>query len=98
VLLCIARCPLVFLSYIGWRKPIRSLKLRVSFRKRATSYRALLRKMTNENKAMTLRHPVSVGGGDRISNIKDCQHFNQVFTGVPVNFKTVSTGVPKISN
>ena len=30
----------------GWRRVIGCLKLQVSFRKRATSYRALLRKMT----------------------------------------------------
>ena len=38
-------------SKIGWRRPIGSLKLQVIFRKRATNYRALLRKMTYENKA-----------------------------------------------
>ena len=30
----------------GWRRPIECLKLQVSFRKRATKYRALLRKIT----------------------------------------------------
>jgi len=34
-----------------WRRPIKCLKLQVSFRKRATDYRALLRKMTCEGKA-----------------------------------------------
>jgi len=35
----------------GWRRPIGCLKLQVIFRKRATNYRALLRKMTYEAKA-----------------------------------------------
>ena len=35
----------------GWRRPIGRLKLRVSFRKRATNYRALLQKITYEDKA-----------------------------------------------
>jgi len=32
----------------GWRRPIGCLKLQVIFRKRATNYRALLRKMTDK--------------------------------------------------
>ena len=35
----------------GWRRPIGCLKLQVIFRKKATDYRALLRKMTYEDKA-----------------------------------------------
>ena len=35
----------------GWRRPIGCLKLQVILRKRATNYRALLRKMTCEDKA-----------------------------------------------
>jgi len=35
----------------GWRRPIGCLKLQVIFRKRATDYRALLRKITYEDKA-----------------------------------------------
>jgi len=35
----------------GWRRLIGCLKLQVIFRKRATNYRALLRKMTYEDKA-----------------------------------------------
>ena len=38
-------------THTGWRRPIACLKLRVSFRKRATNYRALLRKMTFTDKA-----------------------------------------------
>ena len=43
-----------------WRRPIGCLKLQVSFRKIATSYRALLRKMTYKDKASydPIRHPV----------------------------------------
>jgi len=37
-------------------------------------------------------------GGDRTSNIYDCQNLQQVFTGVPVHIKHVFTGVPNISN
>jgi len=35
----------------GWRRLIGCLKLQVIFRKRATDYRALLRKITYEDKA-----------------------------------------------
>ena len=35
----------------GWRRPMECLKLHVIFRKRATNYRALLRKMSYKNKA-----------------------------------------------
>ena len=45
----------------GWKKFIKCLKLQVLFRKRATNHRALLRKMTYEDKdSMTLLHPVSL--------------------------------------
>jgi len=37
--------------YTGWRRLIGCLELQVIFRKRATNYRALLRKMTYESKA-----------------------------------------------
>ena len=38
-------------NHTGWRRPIGCLKLQVSFRKRATYRRALLRKMTSKNMA-----------------------------------------------
>jgi len=38
-------------SYTGWQRPIGCLKLPVIFRKRATNYRALLRKITYKDKA-----------------------------------------------
>ena len=38
-------------STIGWRRPIECLKLQIIFRRRATNYRALLRKMTYKDKA-----------------------------------------------
>jgi len=38
-------------SATGWRRPIGCLKLQVIFHKKATNYRALLRKMTYEDKA-----------------------------------------------
>jgi len=41
----------VWFGDTGWRRPIRCLKLQVIYRKRATNYRALLRKMTCKNKA-----------------------------------------------
>ena len=37
--------------HTGWRRPIECLKFQVIFRKRAIKYRALLRKMTNRDKA-----------------------------------------------
>ena len=41
----------VWIGDTRWRRPIRCLKLQVVLRKRATNYRALLRKMTCKNKA-----------------------------------------------
>ena len=38
--------------HTGWRRRIKFLKLQVISRKRATNYRALSRKMTNEDKAL----------------------------------------------
>jgi len=38
-------------SNTGWRRCIKCLELQVSFHKRATNYRALLRKMTSKDKA-----------------------------------------------
>ena len=35
----------------GWRRPIGCLKLQIIFRKRATNYRALMRKATYKDKA-----------------------------------------------
>ena len=46
----------------GWRRLIGCLKLQVIFRKKATNYRALLRKMTYEDRRhpMGRRHPVPI--------------------------------------
>jgi len=44
----------------GWRKCIRCLTMQVAFCKRATIYRALLRKMTHEDKAFYVSVPPSV--------------------------------------
>ena len=41
----------VHYTVIGWPRPIECLKLQVIFSKRATKYRALLRKMTYQDKA-----------------------------------------------
>jgi len=38
-------------SATWWRRPIGCFKLQIIFRKRATNYRAILRKITFENKA-----------------------------------------------
>jgi len=51
-------CPKrVGLHITGWRRRIRCLKLQVFPRKRATNYRALLRKMTCEDKASYVSSP-----------------------------------------
>ena len=39
------------ITHTGWRRPIGRLNLQIIFRKRATNYWALLRKMTYKNKA-----------------------------------------------
>jgi len=41
----------IYQVHTGWRRLIGCLKLQVIFRKKATNYRALLRKMTYEDKA-----------------------------------------------
>jgi len=46
----------------GWKRGIGCFKLQVSFRKRATNYRALLRKMTCEDKALYMQNIVSFIG------------------------------------
>jgi len=45
------------LRHTGWRRCIGCLKLHVSFRKRATNYRALWRKMTYQDKASYASSP-----------------------------------------
>jgi len=51
----------------GWRRPIGCLKLQVIFRKRATNYMALLRKMTYKDKASYGSSPPS------LYQIQDCK-------------------------
>jgi len=55
-------------SDTGWRRPIGSLKLQAIFRKRATHYRALSRKMTYEDKASYASTPpcIRIHMGKRI--------------------------------
>ena len=50
----------------------------------------------NECVVKLRKYAMATRGGDR--TYYDCQVIKQVFTGVPVNFKHVFTGVPKISN
>ena len=62
-LLCLYVCPFVCDMCEWWYRVVKRLigclKLQVIFRKRATNYRSLLRKMTcNSRHPMTLRHPV----------------------------------------
>jgi len=51
----------------GWRGPVGCLKLQVIFCKRATSFRALLRKMTYEDKAPYVSTPPCRLGEDWVS-------------------------------
>ena len=62
-------CPLKVLPHdnstdvidTGWRRPMGYLNWQVIFRKRATNYRALLLKMTYEDRhPMDVRHPVYI--------------------------------------
>ena len=58
---CVCACVCVIHAYVtlciylthatAWQKPIRCLNLQVIFRKRASNYSALLRKMTSKDKA-----------------------------------------------
>jgi len=56
----------------GRRRCIGCLRLQVSFRKRATNYRALLQKMTKIRHPMGLRHPV-----DHVTHIQWRSHVTQ---------------------
>jgi len=58
-------------THTGWRRPIGCLKLQVIFRKRATNYRALLRKFTYEDKASYWSSPPCYFTGD-------CRTFTRV--------------------
>jgi len=44
-------CEIRLISFTGWRRCIGCLELQISFRKRATNFRALLRKITSKDKA-----------------------------------------------
>jgi len=57
-------------------------KLQVIFRKRATNYRALLRKMTYKDKAMALRHSVPRNQSDK------AKHFHDVSLVLPRTHST----------
>ena len=46
--------------HTGWQRPIGCLKLQAIFRKRATNYRALLRKMTDKDKASYESSPLCI--------------------------------------
>ena len=56
-------------SSTGWRKPIGCFKLQDIFRKRATNYRALLRKMSYKDKASYDSKPPCSNGGDRDGDV-----------------------------
>ena len=45
----------------------------------------------------TSQYAMTTGGGEETLNHHDNQHFQQVFTGVPIRIKHVFTGVPTIS-
>ena len=54
----------------GWRRPIGCLKLQVIFRKRATKFRALLRKMTHKDEASYGSPPcISYNAGANFSRV-----------------------------
>ena len=52
----------------GWRTPLGCLKLQVIFCKRAANYRALLRKMTFEDKASYDSTPLYTLSGGRVQS------------------------------
>jgi len=55
---CVSRV-VMHVIHTGWRRPTECLKLQVSFCKRATNYRALLRNWPIKiRRPMTVRHPV----------------------------------------
>ena len=49
-LMCIYICIYIHLAHTGWRRLMGSPKLQITFHKRATKYRSLLRKMTYKDK------------------------------------------------
>jgi len=60
---CMSRSLLPTPPTTGWRRCIGCLKLQVSFRKGATNYRVLLRKMTYQDKAPYASSPPSTDRG-----------------------------------
>jgi len=54
-------------SSTGWWRPIGYLKLQIIFHKRATIYRALLRKMTYKDKAFYASSPPCMLNGSRVN-------------------------------
>jgi len=57
------------IRYTGRRRPIRCLKLQLNFRKRATNYRALLRKIAYNDKATYESSPPCTGVTSLISHV-----------------------------
>ena len=57
----------------GWRRPIGCLKLQVIFHKRATNYKALLRKMTYKDKAYYDSTPPFNNDGNLVIHVSICK-------------------------
>jgi len=68
----------------GWRRPIGCLKSQDSFRKRATNYRALLRKMTYKDKASYGSSPPCTSVASSFSNLNQCSSSLGLFYLVPL--------------
>ena len=60
----------------GWRRLIGCIKLQIIFRKRATNYTALLRKMTYKDKASYDSTPPCIPMGVEIGGIFECVYWN----------------------
>jgi len=63
---------------IGWRRIIRCLKLQVIFRKRATNYRALLRKTIYEDKTPYASSPPCTSQRGAQPNFENLSSFSKV--------------------
>jgi len=66
--------------YTGWRRLIGSPKLQIIFHKRATKYRALLRKMTYKDKGSYESSPPCSKGIQWMSHIRHFAHMNAAKT------------------
>jgi len=87
----------IFMYSTGWRRCIGCLKLQVSFRTRATNYRALLWKMTSKDKASCGSSPPCMSTYEQMCNvtcIKLHEHIYDILCGICMTLLIVMLSTP----